>query len=325
MSFFLLLDDTTYDTVFQTVARNTLILRVHFPAEGNVAPIMTLAGCTATHPWIGRDMRVIGYKPIQSDQQWKDARMLLGVAVQEVVQHFQVEPPTIVEITDAGLRNIQPQFTTDSGTNSCMPPHGQSQSSSVATEDAPPDYETLLQAQSPSTPPPRQVDVPSVPAEFSKLESMDREELERLLNDHIALVSFCNQLPFIRELNEKRVSVLEENIAKAKQNMEKEQELKSLYSEVQDLQKQLMAWVDEFKKLEAKQDSLCAVLDIGVALRELHSAKKKSYEESEQLAEEWIDDGAENVKDFCRRFIEARKVHHIQAGKMEVLQRQERP
>eukprot|EP00977_Amphora_coffeiformis_P010126 scaffold2357_cov167-Amphora_coffeaeformis.AAC.34 len=195
-------------------------------------------------------------------------------------------------------------------------------------DDAPPPaYDTFLQTQSPpgtpEQPPTPKVDVPAVPAEFSKLESMEREELEKLSKDHIALVAFCNELPYIKELNEKRVSVLEENAKKAQSNMEKKEELHTLHSEVKELQKKLKSRVKEFEKLEEQQDSMCAVPDTRVVLKELHRAKKEAFEESEQLAEEWLDDGAADVKDFCRRFIEARKVHHVRAGKMEILQRQD--
>ena len=314
-------DDTTYDTVFQTVAQNTLILRVHFPPHG--CPVMTLAGCTATHPWIDAQMRVTGYKPIQSDQHWRDAHMLSGVAVQEVVQHFQVQPPTIQQITDAGLRNIQPRPQNGSTTTAARPHNQHRTSPAAASDDAPPDYETLLQqTQSPPTPPPPSVDIPSVPTEFSKLQGMEREELERLLKDHVALVAFCHDLPYTKELHEKRVAVVEETVAKAEKNREKEASLRQLHTQVQDLQTQLNARVEAFQKLEAQQDSLCAVPDTHLILQELHGAKKKTFDESEQMAEEWLDDGADNVRDFCRRFIEARKTHHVLAGKMEVLQRQ---
>lgn len=312
-------------------------MRVQIPTDISRAPVMKLAGCTATHPWIDHQMNVVGYKPIQSDQQWKDSRMLLGVAVQEVVQHFQVQPPTVQQITDSGLRNIQPSASTST---TSTPPRGSNNSRNNQTrspppphtssaDDAPPDYETMLQNQASTSPPPPQhpppqVDLPSVPAEFSKLQSMERDELEHLLKDHVALVAFCNELPYAKELNEKRLSVLEENITKAEENLEKQKELETLHSEVKELQKRLKSRVAEFQKLETKQDSLCAVPDARFVLKELHRAKKEAFDDSERLAEEWLDDGAEDVKGFCRRFIEARKVHHVRAGKMEVLQEQDK-
>lgn len=257
--------------------------------------------------------------------------MLLGVAVQEVVQHFQVNPPTVQQITDAVLRNINNQSSSSSsgrGSNTTPPRASRNQPPPPPpSDDAPPDYETLLASQTTPPqqhPPPPVVDMPSVPAEFSKLQSMEREELEHLLNNHVALVAFCNELTFVKELNEKRMSVLEENITKAKANLEKQQELETLHSQVKELQKRLKTRVAEFQKLEKKQDSLCAVPDTRFVLRELHREKKQAFDDSEQLAEEWLDEGAEDVKGFCSRFIEARKVHHVRAGKMEVLQEQDK-
>lgn len=313
-------DDSTYDTVFQTVAGNALILRVHLPGNGSQAPVMTVAGCSASHAWLDGTMKVTGYRPIQSDQQWRDSRMLLGSAVQEVVQHFQVQPPTIHEITDPGLRSIQPQESNSAPTSSAAAPanHYRKQS-----DDAPPGYDTFLQTQSaPLSQPAPTVDVPDVPAEFWKLEEMDRDELEHLLKDHIALVSFCKDLPYIKELNEKRMSVLEENITKAEANLEQKEELEALHAEVKELQSKLKEHVEKFQELEKKQNSMCAVPDTRTILSDLYKSKKEAYQQSEELAEEWLDDGATDVKGFCRRFIEARKIHHLQAGKMEVLQHQ---
>lgn len=265
--------------------------------------------------------------------------MLLGSAVQEVVQHLQMQPPTIEQITDPGLRAIQPKpsnnHSSSSSSSSFSAPtaaatlapaaslnHNNRRQSS--SEDAPPDYETF--AQTSSSPPPEPasmtVNVPDLPDEFRKLEGMEREELEHLLKDHIALVAFCNDLPFTKQLNEKRMSVLQENITKAEANLEKKQELETLHAQVKELQKKLKEQVDDFQKLEKKQNSMCSVPDTRTVLKELHKSKKEAFEKSEQLADEWLEDGATDVKDFCRRFIEARKVHHVRAGKMEVLQHQ---
>lgn len=319
-------DDSTYDTVFQTVSKSTLILRVHLPtnaSSSHLLPVMTLAGVTASHPWLDYHMKITGYKPMQSEAQWRDSRMLLGSAVQEVVQHFQVQPPTVQQIIDPGLRAIQPKGSPPVSGGG-PPAHHPSLSSAAMEEDAPPpDYdETMWQSQSAPapTPPPPPVDVPRVPAEFHRLESMDRDALEVLLDDHVALVSFCNDLGFIAELNEKLMSVLDENIERAKANLAREEELTALHAQVAEKQSKLKTLVQEFQTLEKKQASLSTVPDTRQLLKELHLAKDEAYEASEQVAEEWLDVGAPDVKAFCTRFIEARKVHHARAGKMELLQ-----
>jgi hypothetical protein len=84
--------DHTYDTVFQTTNGFALILRVYLPANVNCTPLMTLHGIRATHTWLDKQMKVIGYPQIASDQRWKASNMKLGDAVYAVLECFQVNP-----------------------------------------------------------------------------------------------------------------------------------------------------------------------------------------------------------------------------------------
>ena len=102
------IDDSTYDTVFQTQNGSAMILRVHMPV-GNPAPVpkMTLVGVQATHPWIDDKMRITGYQYINSQYHWSTSGIKLGQAVDGVIKYFQLNPPNIVQITDPGLQRIQ--------------------------------------------------------------------------------------------------------------------------------------------------------------------------------------------------------------------------
>ena len=58
---------------------------------------------------------------IASDKSWRTSNIKLGDAVYAVIQHFQVNPPSILEITDANLRRLQESLTTgSSSTRSCQ-------------------------------------------------------------------------------------------------------------------------------------------------------------------------------------------------------------
>jgi len=129
------LDDTIYDVVFQTTAQQNLILRVKVPLTSSFAyacPEMTLAGVKARHPWLDSfDKRITGYEPLQSESSWKMSGLLLGKAVTAVVQHMQLNPPQILEITDKGLAAIQPNGGAassgrPSSSNSRTPPRNRS-------------------------------------------------------------------------------------------------------------------------------------------------------------------------------------------------------
>lgn len=291
-----------------------MIVRVHLPQSGNraKAPAMTMAGVKARHPWLDSRMRITGYPAIKDDNAWKDARMLLGQAVHEVVKHLQLEPPEVLEITDSGLQSIQSNkrnggSTTRSSSTSAHVVDRSPTRSSSRGNDAPPEYSSVL------------FDMPAIPQQIDELDALSREDLDKLLEDELEFTAFINKLPIFREIQSTATDVLDENVKKAEANLEKMEKVKTQHKYVTDLKGKLESKLENFKKLDQKQDSLCAPPDMRDVLRQLARAKKESFQESEQLAEEWVEQGGD-VDSFCRQFIEKRQVHHLRAAKIERLQ-----
>ena len=264
---------------------------------------MTLVGVRATHPWLDARMRVVGYPNIQSDQAWQNCRMLLGAAVHEVVKHFQLQPPQLLEISDPGLRRLQTSLTTSS----------QQQHQPVRTEvsrDAPPDYETLFQVP----------DMPEIPTQFDEyLRDMSRADMQQLLDDELDFLAFCCTLPAYKKIQQLGSSVLNENVEVAEANLKEEARLMELHKEVTSLQSSLQAKLAVFEALEHEQNKLCAPYDKREVLKQLEKAKKEAMHESEAYADEWVHDGGD-VNEFIRVFVQKRKLHHDRAAKVERLQ-----
>ena len=317
-------DDSTYDTVFQTTKGDTLIVRVHFPpqqigsSQKHRAPAMTMAGVRARHPWLDSRMRITGYAPISTDEKWKASRMLLGQAVHEVVKHLQLEPPEILEITDAGLQAIQSNQNKKRGANgnsssSRSSAHLVQRGQARASEnDAPPEYSSVL------------LDMPEIPRQFSELDGLSREELDKLLEDDLEFTAFVNQLPTFKAIQSTANDILDESAVLAKANLEKEDEVKTLYKEVTELKEQMESKLKLFQTLEREQDALCAPPDTKDVLRQLTRGKKESFQESERLAEDWVGDGSD-VDKFVNEFMEKRLIHHLRAAKIERIQMKARP
>jgi ESCRT-I complex subunit VPS37 len=294
-------------------------VRVHLPNSGDRvrAPAMTMAGVRARHPWLDAKMRVIGYPAILSDDKWKASNMLLGTAVHEVVKHLQLEPPEVLEITDAGLQSIQSgrrngsnkASTTTTASTTTINSVGRSSrsKSSDRNDDAPPEYSSVL------------LNMPEVPRQILELDALSREDLDQLAEDELEFAAFINKLPIFQQIQSTANDVLDENAKKAKANLEKEDRIKALFKEVTELKSTLETKLDNFQSLERKQDALCAPPDKKDILRQLATGKKEAFLESEQLAESWVEDGA-NVDAFVASFIEKRRIHHIRAAKMERLQ-----
>lgn len=282
---------------------------------------MSLAGVRVRHDWVeGRGMRIVGYSAIENETKWKQSGLSLGQAVHTVVQHLQLNPPEILEITDAGLRAIQPpssRFRNDTGSSN----GGASRNSSAA----PPSYDAHMQTvkRKPQFPPAPDVPLPTIPQDFSDLlDTKSTEEIENLLKNELDFLTLVNNLDVSKEIQRIAKSKQEETEKMARENLEYEEKLKSIRSEVESLKEVLSQKVKTFEVLEKQQNALCAPPDLRATLRKLKEAKKEALDESDNFAEEWVEDGAGNVDQFVKDFIAKRKVHHSRAAKMEILQEQ---
>jgi hypothetical protein len=317
-------DDTTYDTVFQTTSGDTLILRVNVPLQSSFAefcPAMTLAGVKVRHPWVDSNnrMRITGYDPIQSEKAWKESNIKLGDAVHAVVKHLQLHPPQIVEITDKGLQSIQSkQNTTTNRSRITSPPqslNGINGSRNAAQDDAPPSYNIVAE----SNPAP-EVAMPTIPTKFFELDDLSRQELDELMDHELEFMSFVYKLPSYDKLFTIGSRRLNENSQLALDNLSHESKLKDLQEDVKRLHQVLQTKFDAFSKLEARQNAICAPPDRTETLRKLNKAKKEAFDESERLAEAWVEgNDSGTVDDFCKKFLDSRKIHHMRAAKMEIL------
>lgn len=306
-------DDSTYDTVFQTKAGDALILRVHLPpavAGASRAPAMTLVGVRVRHPWLDTRMRVIGYSPITSDHEWASSRILLGKAVGTVVQYLQLNPPEVIEITDPSLKRIQETIAQQSGQHkrqTSRPPH----------DNAPPDYESVMQVDSERN---FHMPIPAVPSSFPELESMSLDEMRELLDDETKFTAYVSRMSAVTTLNDLRESIFKGNVETAETNLKHEEELDALHAEVSALRDTLKDKITKFRELEARQTELCTPPDKREVIRQLAKAKREAYDESEELASEWIDGGSTmDIDDFLEKFLERRTLHHTRAAKIERL------
>jgi Modifier of rudimentary (Mod(r)) protein len=333
-------DDSTYDTVFQTVDQWTLIVRVHLPPPSSAAsvyvrpPALTLAGIKARHPWLDSRMQVVGYVPIQSDAHWKENKVLLGTAVLQVIQHLQLHPPEVLEIVDKGLQSIQRRTSpTPVSANSNRPSSRTTSPVRPSTSaPPPPSYESAFVDSTPTKgggatsalPSLSSLYVPPVPPASSadrSAETLDAPVVQNLLEDEIAFLQHCNSFEYTQILVTMVESALERNQAQAQSNLDQQEPLEKLHREVRDLEQELRVRVVEFEGLKAQQDKICQPPPVKEVQRMLNRVKRAAFDESEQMAEEWDgpSSGGSSATEFFRGFVESRKVHHLRAAKLELL------
>ena len=280
---------------------------------------MTLAGVEARHPWIDRRMRITGFEAVRDEKSWRTSNLLLGPAVLQVIQHLQLHPPQILQFVDPGLINIQKRKPQANGINHPPPPAYETTVASSANRP------TLNNSRTGQAPPPPSIIMPkiawpTIPSEFPAVNSCSLEELNRIKDDELELRAFCNRQPITKQLDSVQSKLLAENANEAAKRCDLEKEMKELHQQVSELQTELKKKIEIFQNLEKQQDKLCKPTDTRQLRSELTIAKKEAFEQSEAIADSWLEgNNDEDVDTFLDRFLAARKVHHVRAAKLEIL------
>eukprot|EP00549_Striatella_unipunctata_P025758 CAMPEP_0118677922 /NCGR_PEP_ID=MMETSP0800-20121206/2909_1 /TAXON_ID=210618 ORGANISM="Striatella unipunctata, Strain CCMP2910" /NCGR_SAMPLE_ID=MMETSP0800 /ASSEMBLY_ACC=CAM_ASM_000638 /LENGTH=273 /DNA_ID=CAMNT_0006573675 /DNA_START=316 /DNA_END=1137 /DNA_ORIENTATION=+ len=269
---------------------------------------MTLVGVSASHPWIDTRMRITGYGPIQSDSQWQSANILLGAAVNDVVKHLQLNPPQVIEIKDSTLQRMQKRAE-----DQPAPQQTTAASASPSSNDAPPDYQSVL-----SGLPARDIELPSVPSSFPELETMTRSELQQLFDKSSTFEEYAKNQPVAKTVGDLKSDIVEGNVKMAKENLAKEDGLTSLYASVSSLRQSLKTKIDTFNSLEKRYSQVFAPPKKQDVIRDLTKAKREAMTKSDSIADDFVS-GSVELEEFLKNFMEHRKIHHVRAAKAERL------
>jgi len=336
-------DDATHDTVFQTTQGQNLMLRVHMPqsSSAHVFPAMSLAGVRGRHAWCDSSMRITGYAPIQNAATWRNSGLKLGAAVHAVVKQLQVYPPEITEITDPALRSIQKKMAPSANNGQARhsqqhSPHRSSNHSASSNGSAnapPPNYSAWVQTQSQPKPPKRfskadakplpPINMPTVPMAYDEVVGLEKAQLEKYVKNDLDFLTFAGKMETNKEILTLRASVMRENFKLANTTLTDEARIKELSASCDDLKKSIQDKLAKFQELESEQSQIAAPPDVRSTLKQLSKAVDESMEESEALAEEWVENGDKSVDEFCKEFLAIRTLHHRRAATMERLSRQD--
>eukprot|EP00579_Thalassiosira_antarctica_P006603 CAMPEP_0201877928 /NCGR_PEP_ID=MMETSP0902-20130614/9221_1 /ASSEMBLY_ACC=CAM_ASM_000551 /TAXON_ID=420261 /ORGANISM="Thalassiosira antarctica, Strain CCMP982" /LENGTH=301 /DNA_ID=CAMNT_0048405469 /DNA_START=212 /DNA_END=1117 /DNA_ORIENTATION=+ len=298
---------------------------------------MTLHGVRASHNWLDIRMKVIGYAPISSDQRWRSANLKLGDAVYQVIHHFQLTPPSILDITDDNLKRLQESLSgpstrpTGPTNNNQFPP-----SASDGFQRPNNDYTHVNNSRQGNQPVQNviveekvnyevedyEVDalIPPIPSSFLKIDNMPMSELKQVMDDRAVLESFVGSTSGVKTLKELKQSIETSNVNAAKANLVHEGEMEGVCSEVESLKQDLDSKMQQYRKLDAERVAITHPPDLQEAIGELNKAKKNAYRESEEFADGWVESGGENVSDFVKKFMEVRLLYHTRAAKAERLE-----
>lgn len=330
ITFHSIIDDTIYDTVFQTTSGFALIIRVYLPLNPT-APSFTLHGVRATHDWLDIRMKVIGYSPILSDTSWKTSNLKLGDAVYAVIHHFQLNPPTVMEITDVNLKRLQKTLNGGStvaakrADNQSAPPAYQRTNESMHMSNG--RDERLVQSmanasikQLPEEVADEEVNalIPAIPSSFPQLERMAMSQINELLNSESSFEQFIRQTSEVSTLNELKQSIISSNVDASQANLTHQEKVEKQSSELDSLQDDLRTKLDKYNEIDSDRIAAAAPPDLNGTLKDLNNAKKEAYRASEAVADDWVDNGGD-IGDFVKTFMEGRILYHTRAAKAERL------
>jgi hypothetical protein len=322
-------DDTIYDTVFQTTSGFALIIRVYLPVH-TTAPSFTLHGVRATHDWLDIRMKVIGYSPILSDASWKTSNLRLGDAVYAVIHHFQLNPPTVMEITDVNLKRLQESLNGDAARrieNQSAPPAYRRPNEPMHVSNGRENHRLVqsmgnvsMQQQSPDEVTDEEVHtlIPAIPSSFPQLESMTMSQVKDLLDNESSFEDFIQQTSEVATLNELKQSIMSANVDAAEANLLHREKVERQTAELDSLGDDLQMKLEQFNKLDQERVALTSPPDLNATIKYLNHVKKEAYRQSEAIADDWVESGGD-VGDFVKKFMEKRALYHTRAAKAERL------
>ena len=148
-----------------------------------------------------------------------------------------------------------------------------------------------------------------------------------MLNDNSKLLPKLEQNQVVIQREQLKNTLLSANHLTATTNLNKRDQLHNLHEEVVNLQYGLKAKVERYNQLSSRQLELCKPVSNDVVLKKLKKAKKSSMNESDDLANAWLErntidknNEASSVDTFIDEFLKKRTVHHVRAAKMERIQ-----
>ena len=163
--------------------------------------------------------------------------------------------------------------------------------------------------------------IPPIPSSFPEIDAMPLSEVKQVVDNKEAMEKFVESTSAVKTLRELKQSIEASNVDAAKSNLlDHEDIVKGVCTEVETLEQELNAKIEQYKKLDAERTAMTHPPDLQDAIKELTKAKKEAYRESEELADEWVESGGENVSDFVKQFMEVRMLYHTRAAKAERLE-----
>jgi len=158
---------------------------------------------------------------------------------------------------------------------------------------------------------------------LAKVQHMDKDELEGLLNDESKFDDYIKSLDQIRQLYQKKEDQMMQNKSLATFNLSQEPVLKAKKESLAAKHREAVALVQQLKESKAKLEAKTGSYEPSVLHDLLRIACSEAEQQSEQIAEDFLSNKIESVDEFVETFMEKRKLYHmrnVKKNKLEEIQ-----
>uniref|UniRef100_A0A8C3YVS1 VPS37C subunit of ESCRT-I n=1 Tax=Catagonus wagneri TaxID=51154 RepID=A0A8C3YVS1_9CETA len=151
------------------------------------------------------------------------------------------------------------------------------------------------------------------------LKDKSLEELEKMQNDPEAIDRLAQESPEVQDLQLEREMALATNRSLAERNLEFQGPLELSRSNLSDKYQELRKLVERCREQKAKLEKFSSALQLGTLLDLLQIEGMKVEEESEAMAEKFLE-GEVPLETFLENFSSMRMLSHLRRVRVEKLQ-----
>jgi len=156
-------------------------------------------------------------------------------------------------------------------------------------------------------------------ASLGILKHLNRDELTKLLDDNVKLEELITDDAQIKAISVEKGNLLTNNTSIAEYNLAQEPKLAAAKQELASLYEQWVSVQKEYEERKLKIDAKSSKYSLDTICALLQTEAAKSEEQSERIADEFLN-GSMEVETFLERFIPQRTIAHERKVKSEKLE-----
>jgi len=157
---------------------------------------------------------------------------------------------------------------------------------------------------------------PDYPAALGLLQHMNTDQLKEMLNDDTKFDDFIKDMPQMKNLYAEKEMLMASNKSLAEYNLSQEPIITEGKQVLVEKYQKAAELAEQVKKIKTELDTQTGKVSPDTMLALLEAANQEAEEESETIADEFLNNGGD-VEDFIDNFREKRKLTHLRRIKID--------